>query len=687
MWNNRKIISCACFAASLFLTGCSKQSDELVSLKPSKTEENNLEEAKLPESYTTTLPEKKEESVTVKADAYGNPKSTSVEVSLSGISGDGYVEDQTILTDLRNTKGAEEYYLLEDGRLVWDNLNEAITYKGKTEEPLPVGVHLAYFLDGKGISPEELAGKSGHIEIDITYENRTHSSAIIDGKAYDLPIPFMTITLIPLGDNFTNVKTENGKVISTADTNAVIGFAVPGLQNSLRLTNYEVTKDLDLPESIKIEADVTNFELGFTTTIISSGLFEDVEEDDLNDVNDLTNDMNKLSDASGELVDGTQELYDGMKEFQDYLMQYNDGIGKVGDGIKALKDGLRTIDGYSDDMNKGITALSDGLNQLNTGLANLDISKLYPSEPSEEEKQFMEQVKHAIEDIPFQEQTLRSSIDKLTAARNEMNRFYGAALKYQDNITETLTKIEALKTSITSTALTPQEETVVKTALMNAGKSSDATEAFIDAYKSIPNNLDDIKQLLSSATITPPALDHQEVENAIDALTPSIQKLSEDLGVLQRYIALIQTGIVQIEGLPEMVTGLKTGVAALSEGSKQLKTGMNAYTDGVSKLYDGASQLSDGAGQLPEAGGKLSEGYTSILDGVWSLTDGVKKFDQEGIKELTKLGGSNLQDIVRRAKALHRIEETYFNYSGIPEGVKGSVRFMIETEEIKASKE
>ena len=114
---------------------------------------------------------------------------------------------------------------------------------------------------------------------------------------------------------------------------------------------------------------------------------------------------------------------------------------------------------------------------------------------------------------------------------------------------------------------------------------------------------------------------------------------------------------------------------------------MSAYTEGVSKLYDGASQLSDGAGQLPEAGGKLSDGYTSILDGVWSLTEGVKKFDQEGIKELTKLGGSNLQDIVRRVKALHRIEETYSNYSGIPEGVKGSVRFMIETEEIKASKE
>ena len=688
MWNNRKIVSCACFAASLFLTGCSKQSDELVSLKPSKTEENNLEEAKLPESYTTTLPEKKEEIVTVKADAYGNPKSTSVEVSLSGISGDGYVEDQTILTDLRNTKGAEEYYLLEDGRLVWDNLNEAITYKGKTEEPLPVGVHLAYFLDGKGISPEELAGKSGHIEIDITYENRTHSSAIIDGKAYDLPIPFMTITLIPLGDNFTNVKTENGKVISTADTNAVIGFAVPGLQNSLRLTNYEVTKDLDLPESIKIEADVTNFELGFTTTIISSGLFEDVEEDDLNDVNDLTNDMNKLSDASGELVDGTQELYDGMKEFQDYLVQYNDGIGKVGDGIKALKDGLRTIDGYSNDMNKGITALSDGLNQLNTGLANLDISKLFPSDPTPEQQEYMKKVAEARTDLMTQASELESEKESLLASLNIMQSFVTNATNYQAAISENIVNLNNLAENANPVSeLTDEEKAAIKTAF---GDNLDRANQIIDFIADANSRYTELKVIAEAiSSQNPPTLDADitEINVTITSLNTTVKALSKDLGILEAYVDTIQKGMKTIDGLPEMVTGLKTGVAALSEGSKQLKTGMSAYTEGVSKLYDGASQLSDGAGQLPEAGGKLSEGYTSILDGVWSLTDGVKKFDQEGIKELTKLGGSNLQDIVRRAKALHRIEETYFNYSGIPEGVKGSVRFMIETEEIKASKE
>ena len=687
MWNNRKMILCAFFSAALFVAGCAGQSDELVSLKPSAAEESNMEEAKLPESYTTTLPAKKEESVTVKADACGNPKSVSVEASLIGMGEEGYVEDQTILSDLRNTKGAEEYYLLEDNRLVWDNLHETITYRGKTEEPLPAGVHLAYFLDGKGISPEELAGKSGHVEIDITYENRTHSSAAADGMSYDLPIPFMAITLVPLGDRFTNIKTENGKVISTADTSAVIGFAVPGLQNSLRLSDYEVTKDLDLPESIKIEADVTDFELGFTTTIISSGLFEDLKEEDLNDVNDLTNDMNKLSDASDELVDGTQNLYDGMKEFQDYLVQYNSGIGKVGDGINALKDGLETMDDYSKELNKGAAALSDGLNQLNAGLAGLDLSKLFPSEPSEEEKQFMNLVKTAMEDIPVQTGILQNSLEIITDAKSEMQRFCNEAEAYQANITDALQNIDALKKSVRNTKLNQDEEAAVKEALIQSGRSQEDAEAFIAAYRRIPDELDKIQQFLSSEAVTPPALDLTETKNAINALTPAIQNLNHDLGILQQYITLIQTGISQIEGLPAMVTGLKSGAAALAEGSKQLKTGLCAYTDGVSKLYDGASQLADGAGQLPDAGGKLMQGYTSILDGAWSLTDGVKKFDQEGIKELTKLGGSQLQDMIRRVKALHRIEDTYTNYSGIPEGVEGSVRFMIETEEIKADKE
>jgi hypothetical protein len=66
------------------------------------------------------------------------------------------------------------------------------------------------------------------------------------------------------------------------------------------------------------------------------------------------------------------------------------------------------------------------------------------------------------------------------------------------------------------------------------------------------------------------------------------------------------------------------------------------------------------------------------------VTDWVRKFDEEGIEELTRLCGSQLQELIRRVRALRRIEDAYTSFSGIPEGVEGSVRFMIETEEIAA---
>ena len=684
MWNKGMTILCAYSAAVLFLTGCARQSYEPVSLKPSADETDNPMESELPESYTTTLPAKKEESVTVRADACGNPKSVSVEVSLSGMGEEGYVEDQTILTDLCNTKGTEEFHQLGDHRLLWDNLHETITYKGKTEEPLPAGVHIAYFLDGNAVSPEELAGKSGHVEMNITYENRTHSSIEADGRIYDLPVPFLAITLIPINDSFTNIKTENGRVITMADTRAVIGFAVPGLQDSLRLSDYEATKDLDLPESVRIEADVTDFRLGFTTTIFSSGLSEALEEEDLNEVNDLTDDMDRLSSASDELVDGTRKLYDGMREFQNYLVQYNDGIGRATDGINALKDGLKVMDEYSEPLNDGAYALSDGLNQLNAGLAGLDLSGLFPSEPSEEEKQFMNLVNAAREDIPVQAGILQDCLETLAEAEKEMQRFCREAEAYQAGITTALENIDALKSAAADAALTREEEAALRDVLISSGRSEEDAEALIAVYSSIPGELDSIQQSLSSESVRVPALDLSKVENAVTALTPAVQNLTQDLGILQQYITLVQTGIAQTEDLSAMITGLRSGVMALWAGSMQLKLGLSTYTDGLSDLYEGASQLSEGFGQLPEAGGKLMEGYASLTDGVWSLADGVRKFDEEGIKELTRLCGSQLQELIRRVRALRRIEDAYTSFSGIPEGVEGSVRFMIETEEIAA---
>lgn len=69
------------------------------------------------------------------------------------------------------------------------------------------------------------------------------------------PFVLMTGMILPQ-DTFSNVKIDNGKVISDGSRNIVIGFGMPGLQESLGLNSvplkiwYPVTA-FELPESLR----------------------------------------------------------------------------------------------------------------------------------------------------------------------------------------------------------------------------------------------------------------------------------------------------------------------------------------------------------------------------------------------------------------------------------------------------
>lgn len=63
---------------------------------------------------------------------------------------------------------------------------------------------------------------------------------------------------------------------------------------------------------------------------------------------------------------------------------------------------------------------------------------------------------------------------------------------------------------------------------------------------------------------------------------------------------------------------------------------------------------------------------------------GSGKFDEEGIQSLAELTGPEYMEVIRRVKAARDAEHSYNNFSGILDGQKGSVRFVIETDEIEA---
>ena len=82
----------------------------------------------------------------------------------------------------------------EDGELfLWGNGNQADIkikkeYQGNIEKELPVELSVTYTLDGKSVSPEELAGKSGHVVIRFDYripQNRENKERAVNARPHD----------------------------------------------------------------------------------------------------------------------------------------------------------------------------------------------------------------------------------------------------------------------------------------------------------------------------------------------------------------------------------------------------------------------------------------------------------------------------------------------------------------------
>lgn len=113
----------------------------------------------------------KAETVYVKANADGTARKVTVKDVLKNPGESKTIKDQSDLKDIKNTEGEEEYTQKGDA-LTWENKGEDISYEGTTDKELPVKTEIQYFLDGKEIKPEKLAGKSGKVTIRLTMRIR-----------------------------------------------------------------------------------------------------------------------------------------------------------------------------------------------------------------------------------------------------------------------------------------------------------------------------------------------------------------------------------------------------------------------------------------------------------------------------------------------------------------------------------
>lgn len=653
----------------------------------------------------------KDETVYVLANAEGEAKRVIVSDWLTNPDGEKDLADATTLKDAKAVKGSA---FLKDG--VWYNADGAdVYYQGDAEDALPVNLTVSYTLDGEAKTAAEMTGKSGRVTIRVACDVKETKDGV--------KVPFAALTAALLdNDVFTNIEVTNGKFLDDGDRTVVVGWALPGLQETLKLDAETVT----LPEYVEISADAKNFEAPTTLTVVTNELFSAVDVDSI-DATELTENINKLKDGMAQLKDGASRLADGVSALKDGAKTLADGATELKNGAEALKEGANPLGDGVSQLNDGATALETGSAQLTEGLNTLTANN--EALASGATKLFETvlgiantQLSAAMENAPTltienYEETLTALLDACSEAgvdkqlhdqveavvnQNRAKIEEAVTAKVQETVAAQVE--EAVRENVTAQVLAAMDMTPdTYKAAVESGALTDAQKNQIAAAVDAQMKSQEVKAVLAQQTEQTMGSDEikatieQNVNEQVEALT---QQNMASKDVQAKRAAALEQGQAaaasltalkaQLDDYRTFYDGLNAylaGTAQAANGASELKTGAAQLAAGteelngkVPALLEGIGSLSNGMNTLTENLPSLTDGVQQLLDGANELKDGLNTFDEEGVSKLVSLVEDDLADMLDRVKAALNAANAYTTYTSLGENMTGRVRFVWRTD-------
>ena len=610
----------------------------------------------------------KEETVYVNADASGNPQQITVSNWLKNAGSESSVEDQSDLTNIKNVKGDETFSENGDS-LTWNTDGSDIYYQGQSNKDLPVSVKFTYLLDGQEMQPQDLVGKSGHLQIKIQYTNNEKKSAKVDGKNETIYSPFVMLTAMILPDDtFSNVTIDNGKVISDGSRNIVVGVGMPGLKDSLKLDTLSLstddedknsedkTLDIDIPDSVSIEADVTDFSMSSSLTVALSDLLKDIDFDDDSALDDIKDALDDLTDAATQLVDGTSDLYDGVEELDEKYGEFDDGVKELRDGTHDLSDGVG-------DLTDGVNTLADGAKQLQSGAKDLASGAKTLDDGAGKLQSGSKDLVSGVSQLASGATSLQSGAGQLQSGAGQLQsgaaQLQSGAGTLQSGINDYTSGVDLLNAGIQANMSSDSE---LNTKVSQFAQGINTLAAGVNSYTAGTDSLAD----------------------GVSAYVAGEQQLSQGAQALTQIQGALSTLTAALDGEGETTEDLVAASNALAQGTSTLAGSIPALKNGISQLVSGANALASGAGQLKDGAVTLADGASQVADGAGTLNESLVTLNNEAIKKMISAYNGDVKDSVERLQAAMEAATEYDSFGGKSDNTAGVTKFIIKTAAIAA---
>lgn len=625
----------------------------------------------------------KNETVYVIAGADGSVKKVIVSDWLKNIAGADKISDVSALTGITNVKGSESYTESSENSLVWEAGGSDIYYQGSSENELPVGVSISYKLDGKDVSPEEIAGKSGKVTIRFDYTNNAFEMRDINGRQEKIYVPFAMLTGLMLdNDVFRNVEVTNGKLINDGMRTVVAGIAFPELQNSLG-----IDKDIiEIPDFIEITADAENFKMGITATVASNEIFSKLDAGKFDSTDGLDDSITSLTEAMEQLISGSSELYDGLNTLLEKSDELVKGVNQLADGAKSLSDGTVSLESGALELQSGTANLNNGLQQLasnndtlNNGArqvfetllatANNQIKSSGLSVPQltvENYSSVLDNVITSLDKTNVYNQALSQVTAAVNAKRDYISSQVKAAVQQQVTAQVTDSVIKQMKDKgMTDEMLQSPEVKDQMASLIKSNTDAQMKSSAVSAMISEQTELQ-VKKAISDN------MSSEEVQKKLSSASSGAQSLISLKSQLDSYNAFY-SGLISYT----------KGVSQAADGAKKLKGGADSIKSGASQLRNGAGELYNGVKKLQDSTPALIDGITKLRDGSSQLYDGLNEFNEQGIQRIVSALNGDLDGLIERIRILKSVSGNYKSFSGISDDMNGQVKFFFRTDGIE----
>ncbi|KSU61853.1 hypothetical protein AS034_13570 [[Bacillus] enclensis] len=453
------------------------------------------------------------------------------------------------------------------------------TYQGNMSEEteLPWDVKVSYVLDGQKVDPSELAGKSGHLEINIdTAENTSGDSVFYEN--------YLLQVSLSLPNTYENIEAGDGMVANAGKNKQVTFTVMPGKEKKLT-----------------VEADVKDFEFkGVEIAAVPSTL-----PIDTTGTEGMTDDMSELSDAIGQLNDGVAELEDGVS-------QLNNGAASLQDGSAQVKNGLGELNGSSSQLVGASSSIRDALATINKSLsgqsAEVDLSSL---------------------------NELPAGLNQLAGGLNETA---AGMTKLKDNYSQAYAALDGAIKEIPASQVSEEDIAALRESAANP-EVVDKLAASHAAAQKVKGTYDSVNQAFAAVEPSLNQM-NGAVKEISGQLTSISNNLSSSLKETDMSgLAELQKGLSQLSGqYGKFHSGLVSytnGVGELSANYGKLHSGIAELAGGTSELSGGVNELHDGTSELHQETKDLPEKMQAEIDKM------LAEYDKSDFKPVSFVSSEN----------------------------------------------